>query len=259
MKKYIVLAVVVLATLVPLNAYSWGEKGHTLVAQVAFNYLDPTTRKVLTEYLDGMTIQEAANWMDDIKSDKKYDYLKKLHYINADRGQNISEDNGENIIGMLTKTIEELKNYKQLTKEEVKFKLCVIFHLVGDLHQPLHVGYGDDKGGNTYQINFYGKGTNLHSFYDSGIIEYKNLTLPQCLNAKKYTKEEVAQISNINVVEWANQSRSFLPTIYKTYGAKINDSYVDSNVIIIQEQIQKAGIRLAAIIKETFKNHEITH
>lgn len=254
MKNFILSILVLITFSISVKSFAWSEKGHTLVAQIAFNYLDPTTRKVLTEYLDGMTIQEAANWMDAIKSDKKYDYLKKLHYINADRGQNISEDNGENIIGMLTKTIEELKNYKQLTKEEVKFKLCIIFHLVGDLHQPLHVGYGDDKGGNNYQINFYGRGTNLHSFYDSGIIEHKNLTLAQCLNAKKYTKEEVAQISNINVVEWANQSRSFLPTIYKTYGAKINDSYVDSNLIIIQEQIQKAGIRLASILKETFKN-----
>ena len=155
---------------------------------------------------------------------------------------------------MLTKTIEKLKNYKSLSKAEVKIKLCILFHLVGDLHQPLHVGYGEDKGGNNYQISFYGRGTNLHSFYDSGIIEYKNLTLPQCLKVKTYTKEELSQIEKIDVVEWANQSRSYLPTIYKTYGAKINDSYVDTNYIIIQEQIQKAGIRLASVLKETFKN-----
>lgn len=228
---------------------AWSERGHSLVAQVAFNYLDPTTRKVLTEYLDGMTIQEAANWMDEIKGDKKYDYLRKLHYINAERGQKITLNNEENIIGALTTTIEELKNYKTLSKAEVKIKLCILFHLVGDLHQPLHVGYGDDRGGNNYQINFYGRGTNLHSFYDSGIIEYKNLTLPQCLSAKTYTKEEVAQIETIDVVEWANQSRSYLPVIYKTNGAKISDSYVDDNFIIIKEQIQRAGIRLAAVLK----------
>lgn len=238
--------------LVPANSFAWGKKGHALVAKVAFNHLDPATRKALTEYLDGMTIQDAANWMDDIKGDKTYDYLRKQHYINAERGQKMTGDNGENIIGLLTETIEELKNYKTLSKAEVKIKLCILFHLIGDLHQPLHVGYGEDKGGNNYQINFYGRGTNLHSFYDSGIIEYKNLSLPQCLKARTYTKEEVAQVEKIDVVAWANQSRSFLPVIYKTYGAKINDSYVDANFVIIQEQIQRAGIRLAYLLKTTF-------
>ena len=146
--------------------------------------------------------------MNEIKSDKTYDYLRKLHYINAERGQKITLNNEENSIGALTKTIEELKNYKALTKAEVKIKLCILFHLVGDLHQPLHVGYGEDKGGNNYQINFYGRGTNLHSFYDSGILEYKNLTLPQCIKAKSYIKEELLQVEKIDVVEWANQTIS---------------------------------------------------
>lgn len=252
MKLYTLILLTFFTIFHSTTTFAWGKKGHTLVAEVAFNYLDPATRKVLTEYLDGMTIQDAANWMDDIKSDKSYDYLKKQHYINAERGQKIGANEGENIIGLLTKTITELKNYKSLSKQEVKMKLCILFHLIGDLHQPLHVGYGEDKGGNDYQINFYGRGTNLHSFYDSGIIEYKNLTLQQCLKAKVYTKEEVAEIGTIDVVEWANQSRSFLPVIYKTNGAKIDDSYVDRNAIIIQEQIQKAGIRLASVLKEVF-------
>ncbi len=214
MKRYTVILITFLTIFQSTTSFAWGKKGHALVAEVAFNYLDPTTRKVLTNYLGVMTIQDAANWMDDIKSDKTYDYLRKQHYINAERGQKITSDDGENIIGLLTKTIEELKNHKTLSKSEVKIKLCILFHLVGDLHQPLHVGYGEDKGGNNYQINFYGRGTNLHSFYDSGIIEYKNLTLPQCLKAKTYTKEELSHIEKIDVVEWANQSRSFLPKIY---------------------------------------------
>jgi hypothetical protein len=78
------------------------------------------------------------------------------------------------------------------------------------------------------------------------------LSLPQCLKVKTYSKEEVAQIEKIDVVEWANQSRNYLSIIYKTY-AKINDSYVDANLIIIQEQIQKAGIKVITVLKEIFK------
>jgi hypothetical protein len=253
MKKHILSLIVAICLLSSNICIAWGEKGHNLVAQIAFNYLDENTKKIVLQYLDGMTIEEAANWMDDIKSDKKYDYMRKLHYINADRGQNIISNNNENIIGALTKTIDELKNYKSLSKEEVKIKICIIFHLIGDLHQPLHVGYGEDKGGNTVQINFYGRGTNLHSFYDSGIIDYKGLTLPECLKSKTYTKEEISAIENINVVDWANQSRQYLSVIYKTNNHKIDDIYVDNNYPIIKDQILRAGIRLSSVLKDTFK------
>jgi hypothetical protein len=77
------------------------------------------------------------------------------------------------------------------------------------------------------------------------------LSLPQCLKAKTYSKEEVAQIEKIDVVEWANQSQNYLPIIYKTY-AKINDSYVDANFIIIQQQIQKAGIKVISRFEGNF-------
>ncbi|MGL2963900.1 S1/P1 nuclease [Flavobacterium sp. RSB2_4_14] len=253
MKKYITAVLITTAFLAPNNSFAWSEKGHALVAQVALNYLDANTKKIVNQYLDGMTFEEAANWMDDIKSDKKYDYMRKLHYINADRGQSIVPNNEENIIGAITKTIEELKNYKTLSKEDVKIKICIIFHLIGDLHQPLHVGYGEDRGGNNFQINFYGKGTNLHSFYDSGIIEYKGLTLSECLKAKKYTKEELSEVEKIDVVNWANQSRSYLKTIYNTGNRKIDDTYINNNYPIIQEQILKAGIRLSSVLEEIFK------
>ena len=51
--------------------------------------------------------------------------------------------------------------------------LKYLVHLVGDVYQPLHAGYLDDKGGNTYQLQAFMRGSNLHAFWDSGLI--KNL------------------------------------------------------------------------------------
>lgn len=237
----------------PIQSFAWGKKGHSLVAEVAFNYLDANTKKIVLQYLDGMTIEQAATWMDEIKNDHSYDYLKPLHYTNVEKGQNIVSNDGKNIIGALQQTIKELKNYKSLSKEEVKTKICILFHLIGDLHQPLHVGDGEDMGGNKYQINFNNRGTNLHSLYDSGIIENKGLTLQQCLNSKKYTKAEFSQIEKIDVISWANQSRSYLGTIYRTDGHTVNEVYIDKNYLIIQEQILDAGIRLSSVLKDIFK------
>jgi hypothetical protein len=94
---------------------------------------------------------------------------------------------------------------------------------MGELHQPLHLGYGEDKGGNTMQINFNFKRKNLHSLLDSDIIEYKNITVAACLAVDKYSKNGISALQDINVVNRAKGSRTYLPFIYKTGGNKIND------------------------------------
>lgn len=253
-KIYLLQVIVTLILILPLNSFAWGSKGHAIVAEIAFAYLDADTKKVVLQYLDGMTIQEASTWMDNIKDDHSYDYMKPHHYVNFDKGEKVVNNPGANIISVLSMTINQLKSNKNLSKEEIKQKICVIFHLIGDLHQPLHVGYGDDKGGNQMQISFNGSGTNLHSFFDSGIIKYKNITAQDCLNDNRITNSQLIDIQTIDVLTWATQSRSYLDGIYNFEGHKVSEEYIDSNALIIKSQLFKAGLRLASVLKEIFKN-----
>jgi len=253
-KSFIIIPFLLIAMLFPIKTLAWGNKGHAFVAEVAFKYLDRKTKKTVLQYLDGMTIEEAANWMDNIKKDHSYDYMKPYHYANFDKGTNVIEVNGDNIVYQLNKTIAELRNKQKLSKEEIKTKIEILLHLVGDLHQPLHVGYGSDKGGNSAQINYRDKGTNLHSFWDYGIIESKNITLKDCLKSNKFCKKEIRNIQQINVVLWSVESRGLLDQIYNTGGNKVSDEYVNTNAVLIENQILKAGIRLAAVLKEVFKS-----
>jgi hypothetical protein len=126
--------------------------------------------------------------------------------------------------------------------------------LVGDLHQPLHVGYGEDKGGNTVQISFFGNGTNLHSLWDSGIIDYKNLTIEQVLATNKYSNDELKGIKSIDVLSWVKDVRGNLDAVYNFKSNKLNDSYVDANYPIVKQQLLKAGIRLASVLEYYFKD-----
>ena len=252
-KTYIIAAFLMTVFLFPIKTLAWGKKGHAYVAEVAFSYLDENTKKIVLEYLEGTTIEDAANWMDNIKSDHSYDFMSTYHYANFEKNEAVVETSGANIIYQLTKTIKELKNRKNLSKEEIKTKIEIIFHLIGDLHQPLHVGYGSDKGGNSMQLRFNNKGTNLHSLWDSRIIEYKEITLQDCLK-KPFSKKELRKINKINVVNWSKESRGFLDTVYNTGGTNISDEYTNSNIIVIESQIHKAGIRLAAVLVTIFKN-----
>lgn len=234
------------------QSFAWGHEGHKLVAEVAFNYMDEATKKNVMQYLDGMTLDEAANWMDAIKSDDANDYMKPYHYINFEKGSKTAPE-GENIITVLDRTLKELDHKENLSRDEIKRRILFLFHLIGDLHQPLHVGYGSDKGGNKVQLNFMGsQGTNLHSIWDTNIIEYKHTSLPEVLNSRKYTPEALEGVQKIDIIGWAKQSRGYLKQAY-TAGTKVDDRYIDSVYPIIKTQLLDAGIRLASLLDHYFK------
>lgn len=250
MKKGIYFILLVFCS---LKANAWSSKGHAMVAQVAFTYLDAATQKNVMSYLDGMTIEEAANWMDNIKDDRSYDYMKPWHYANFAEGKAVEIFEGANIMYQLDQTLKALKDKDKLSKAEIKLKILYLFHLIGDLHQPLHVGYGRDKGGNTVQLNYKEKGTNLHSFWDSGIIYYQNITLTDCLKAQTYSAAEVTNLQKMDVVAWGNDSRNLLVAVYDYKQAKVSDDYVKQSGALIEKQIHKAGIRLAGVLETFFK------
>jgi len=251
MKKTVALLILLLST---SSSFAWGRKGHTIVAEIAFSYLDEPTKKNVLSYLDGMTLEEAANWMDDIKSDKKTAFMKPFHYANFPKGTKATEHNSDNIVKVLNDAILELSGKDKLTKDEIKTNLLFLFHLVGDLHQPLHVGYGNDKGGNTVQLNYKTRGTNLHSFWDTGIIQDQNISLSDCINAVKYSPEELQGSKKLHVVGWAQESRELLDTVYGYGNPKVSETYVISSSKIIEKQLQKAGIRLAVVLNMFFRN-----
>ena len=236
------------------KSFAWGKTGHSLVAEIAFNYLDAQTKSNVLNILNGMSIEEAASWMDNLRSDKSYDYLKPYHYIKIEKGMFYQESSEDNIVNALQKAIDDLRGCTKLSKDETKLKLLIIFHLVGDLHQPLHAGYGIDKGGNTIQISFFGKGSNLHRLWDSDMIEYKKITLQNCLALNVYSKKDLKKIKRINVVNWMNDSRSHLNQVYNFSSNKIDDTYVNENIVTVEKQLLIAGIRLASVLKKCFYN-----
>ncbi len=259
MKKAVITTLLFTIFLFPINkANAWGSRGHAYIAEIAFKYLDPQTRKNVMYYLDGMTIEEAANWMDTIKSDEANDHMRKWHYINIEKGSK-EMPTQDNVVTIIIQTLKELDNKSNLSKEEIKLKILYLFHLIGDLHQPLHVGYGSDKGGNNIKLIFVNKGdSNLHSVWDSGIIESTNTILSDIIKVNTYTPEQVVNVKKIDVIGWAAQSRGYLKNVYKINDTKINDFYVNENIKIVKSQLLDAGLRLASVLEKYFSKDDHT-
>jgi hypothetical protein len=235
------------------KGFAWGRKGHEMVAEIAFRYLDDSTKMIVKSFLGNLNLEEASNWMDDEKSNSYYNYMRTWHYVNVEKGDSYKPSTERDIITVLHSAILDLKNYKNLSKKDVKRDLLLIFHLIGDLHQPLHVGYGIDRGGNSIEISSPLVSGNLHGVWDSQIIDAKGITIDSCLAQYAFLdNNSIKQIQKISVLNWMNQSRTLLDTVYSFQNNFLSKEYIDNNATVVEKQILLAGLRLASILNEAF-------
>jgi hypothetical protein len=254
MKKRI-LSIVLVALCLSFSGPSmaWGKKGHELVAEVAFHYLDDHTKEMVKKYLGKYSIEEASTWMDESRSNSFYDYMRTWHYLDVEKGQEFKPSGEHNIITVLNSAIAGLKKYEASKKKDIQYDLLLLFHLVGDLHQPLHVGYPGDKGGNDIQIRSTKFSDNLHASWDTDIIDAAGITLDSCLKEyDSYSATEIQNIKKINLMNWMKDSRSYLDTVYNFKDNYLDKAYIDNASVIVKKQILIGGLRLASILQEVF-------
>lgn len=254
--KYFLIAFVLLFN---VKAYSWGDKGHKMVAAIARELMTKSAINSVQKYLgNDMSFEKAAVWMDDLKDDEKYNFMKPWHFVNATYGKKYKPSNDSNAINTINKVIASLKNRKGRTDEQIKQDIMILFHLVGDIHQPLHCGYAEDKGGNSVEAPFNGnKKSSLHTLWDTGIIEYKKMTYQECLKLKESGKIDLATLDKKSVLAWFDEARLLLDTVYVSKNHKITSititaKYVETATRIIKERILISGSRLATILNDVF-------
>ncbi len=257
MYKYVFLFAFLI--LIPLHTFAddWGKTGHRVVGEIADKHLDRKARKTINSLLDGHSLAFVGPFADEIKSDRKYDSFKPWHYVNFPFGDSYEthpkNEHGDIVQGIF-KCVEVLKDAKS-TKEEKAFYLKMLVHFVGDLHQPLHVGKADDKGGNDFQVRWFTKGTNLHAVWDSDLLDSYEMSYTEvAANARVLSKEEVAEIKKGTVIDWMYESRNLCENIYENseIGEKLSYNYMYKYMDTVRFQLQKGGIRLANLLNEIF-------
>ena len=177
------LAILSLTLLITLSAHSpnalfWGQIGHRTVERIADGMLTKKAQEEVKRVLGSETLAEVSTWMDEIRSDRAYNYANTWHYCTIPDGMTYEEapkQEGGDVIWAIEKIIDELKS-DTLTAEQEETNLRFLVHLVGDIHQPLHVGNGEDRGGNDIKVTWFGSNTNLHSVWDSRMIDGKQFS-----------------------------------------------------------------------------------
>ncbi len=251
MKKLFII--LFFSLLLPASTFAWGAKGHKIIAAIAKQCLEKQVVDSVQKFLGVMSFEEASVWMDEVRGQHEYDYLKPWHYVNVEKDKTYVKTKDPEVVNQIEIYISVLKEKGVRDKENIYFALKVLFHLIGDLHQPLHCGYKADKGGNEVELQFLKRKTNLHKVWDTEIIEEENISLSDCLTlANKMSAEEKKKIQNNNVEVWMNEARTLLPEVYN-FEENIKQDYIDKNKPVIEKQLVRAGIRLAMVLHQTFK------
>lgn len=259
MKKILCIAMVLVFGISAVKAENpeWGATGHRTIGEIASTYIKGKTKRKIADLLDGQSLALVSTFGDDIKSDKKYREFYTWHYINMSFDVRY-EDSEKNPSGDLVTGIEKCKSVildKTSSKQDKAFYLKLLVHLIGDLHQPMHVGQKEDKGGNDIQVQWFGKGTNLHSVWDSKMIEHYNMTYTElAANTNEISKDEVLRFQQGSIVDWVNETQSYAIEVYGSaeVGENLRYEYMYTNFELARTQLQKGGIRLAKVLNELF-------
>lgn len=251
MKKGCIIFLSFILLLIQSSSFAWGRKGHHIIAELAFSRLKPQTKENILRYLDGLTIQSASTWMDDVRNDKRYKHLETAHYVNIPNGIGILAEN--DVQRELNNTFNEMKNKKGLTDSLIRLDIFKLIHLVSDLHQPLHTGYETDRGGNDVSLLIDGKKTNLHRVWDTQLIEKLNIdnsTIDSFINS--LFKKQLSDYSRVDVGSWIKDSQSYLNQLYSFKDGLITDSYILGSKPVIEKQMARAVLRLVKVLESYF-------
>lgn len=272
------------------GALSWGKEGHYTVCKIAESYFEEETvaavKKLLPESAQG-DLASVCSWPDEIKHHWQWRWTSPLHYVDTpdyrcnyqycrdchDTHKHQDRCVTGAIFNYTMQLMSASENSRRIVHYNLTEALMFLSHYIGDVHQPLHVGFLGDEGGNTIIVRWYRRKTNLHHVWDNMIIEsalktYYNKSLPLMIQA---LQSNLTHGWSNDVPSWEScqLNQTACPNSYAsesislackyayrnaTPGTTLGDDYFLSRLPIVEKRLAQGGIRLAATLNRIFSS-----
>ncbi len=271
MKKFLIALVSIAALFNTTAAFSWGPTGHDVVAAIAEAHLTPKTQEALDKILGGHSIVYYSSWMDGIQNspywEAGYKQTKTWHYANVDKGetyQSMKKNEAGDVVVATERLVSELKNnYENLTDSMRADYVKMIVHMVGDMHCPMHAGRLSDLGGNRTKVRWFGRNTNLHSVWDSKIVESaRNWSYSEWRDQldrpnRGQEDEYYESVSGGTIEEWFVETVENAAVIYEYVEGKeenpnLSYQFVHDFSPMLENRLLVGGYRLAYVLNSIF-------
>src|SRR3990167_607847 len=273
------ISIVFFLSIFPLIGFSWNALGHKIVANIAYQNLQPVTRNKVdqlvewfkNEYPEMTTFQHLAYWPDAIRS-QKIDSFTRWHYINlpfSDDGTPLKNTiYTDNAVWAMNSIETVIRNERANLYERARF-LAFLIHIVGDLHQPLHsvtrlsaMNPDGDRGGNLFYVIYQNERINLHRLWDSGAGRFENdATQDEVSNVAKnimtrYPKNSFGEkVTDLNPDHWAQEGLANAKKyVYNTKENEVpSQDYFDTGKTFSEQEMALAGYRLAEVLNSLLR------
>ncbi len=267
------ILVCLLVCLLPLTSYAWNSLGHKVIAQIAYDHLNPAAKSQVDrliasfhqEYPKINSLIDAASWPDEIRS-QKIEMFTHWHYIdNAITTDHSSLKNlmdSDNAVWAVSNMVSVVQNQKANTYERARF-LVFLTHITGDLYQPLHTVSlitaehpNGDKGGNDFYVKYQGSRTKLHHVWDGGVGLFgndeskENIAYLAKAITTEYPDTSFAKINDLKPNDWADEGVIIAKEhVYNiTENTNVSNAYIVDGRKTTTKQTALAGYRLAALL-----------
>jgi len=261
MKKTLLVVCASLLLSHSTSSMAFGAKGHRITGAIAEHYLSVESKDALKRIMGRESLAKTSTWPDEMRSDPG-EFWKKTsppwHYVTIpDRKtyQQVGAPTKGDAYTALQKFRATLADPKS-SKIEKRKAVSFIVHIIGDLHQPLHVGNGKDRGGNDFAVEFYWQQSNLHRVWDSGMIEKKGLSYSEfsLWLQEEITPKQVLDWQSTEPMDWINESQAIRINIYPDkQGSSLSYDYHHEHKNTIETRLKQAGVRIALYLNEIFE------
>ncbi len=241
-------------------AAAWGPIGHRVTGAIADRNLSGLARANVQLLLGEEDLAQAATWPDDMKSDPTDFWQKQAspwHYVTVREGDGYTSADAPaegDAMSALARFTATLRN-PAASIDDKRLALRFIVHIIGDLHQPLHAGGGNDRGGNDMKVSWFGRSTNLHSVWDSAMIEQRSLSYSELADwlARAITPQQIIAWNDRDPGTWIRESIALRKTIYPT-DTNLSWDYAYQHRPELDDRLKRGGIRIAAYLNWVFEN-----
>lgn len=237
-------------------AAAWGPSGHRVTGAIAETFLQPETRRAVACILGQETLAEASTWPDFMRADPSEFWQKSAgpwHYVTVPDGRTYKE------VGVPPQgdAVSALQRFRTIVQSlnaplaERQLALRFIVHIVGDLHQPLHVGRGSDRGGNDVKVRWFGRETNLHAVWDSDIVDEQRLSFTEMSQwlGSKITPEQARAWNSADPQIWIGESQALRTNLYPP-SPDLGFDYGFRYKALMDQRLSQAGVRIAAYLDD---------
>jgi S1/P1 Nuclease len=268
-----IAAILALLCFLPAQVFSWGPKGHAVIADIAESRLTPTTRANLDLLLGNNSLASISTWPDAIRSDRDETY--GWHFVDipakaagfdeardcfrpqdSDKHPSAATDHHNCVVDRIEMFGHVLADANASERDRL-LALLFLVHFVADVHQPLHA-IEEARGGNDIKVVVFGSDQcgnnpcNLHGVWDSGLVEHTGYTEEQYVTHlnELIARNHLEQKAGGSPADWANESHHAAIQALVKNGAAIDDAYYRANIQLVDERLALAGIRLAVLLND---------